>query len=134
MVKLTQFVGCHWEIVWVCIYNIYYIIYIYIIYIYIHILTLSSFCINVKFILIIQGDIYIYILSIYIIHIYYIYIYILYIYIRYFLKQWNGRFSIYWNWKRMVIAMRVSQTPKFFTTFLEIICCNNKASLVNMLV
>ena len=132
MVKLTQFVGCHWEIVWVCIYNIYYIIYIYIIYIYIHILTLSSFCINVKFILIIQGDIYIYILNIYIIHIYYIYI--LYIYIRYFLKQWNGRFSIYWNWKRMVIAMRVSQTPKFFTTFLEIICCNNKASLVNMLV
>ena len=131
MVKLTQFVGCHWEIVWVCIYNIYYIIYI--LYIYIHILTLSSFCINVKFILIIQGDIYIYIyIYTYIIYIYIYYIYI--IYIRYFLKQRNGRFSTYWNWKRMVIAMRVSQTPKFFTTFLEIICCNNKASLVNMLV
>ena len=132
MVKHTQCVGCHWEIVWVCIYNIYYIIYIYIyilyIYIYIHILTLSSFCINVKFILIIQGDIYIYIIYIY--NIYNIYIYN----IRYFLKQRNGRLSIYWNSKRMVIAMRVSQTPKCFTTFLEIICCNNKASLVNMLV
>ena len=44
-----------------CVYIIYIILYIYIIYIYIHILTLSSFCINVKFILIIQGDIYIYI-------------------------------------------------------------------------
>ena len=97
-----------------CVYIIYILLYIYIyiyiyiyMYIYIHILTLSSFCINVKFI---------------------------YIYIRYSLKQRNERFSIYWNWKRMVIAMRVSQTPKFFTTFLEIICCNNKASLVNMLV
>ena len=76
-------------------------------------------------------NIYIYnIYNIYIIYIIYIYIYN----IRYFLKQRNGRFSIYWNSKRMVIAIRVSQTPKCFTTFLEIICCNNKASLVNMLV
>ena len=136
MVKLTQFVGCHWEIVWVCIYNIYYIIYIYIYYIYIYTYTNFEFLLYKCQIYInnSRGHIYIYILNIYIIHIYYIYIYIICIYIRYFLKQWNGRFSIYWNWKRMVIAMRVSQTPKFFTTFLEIICRNNKASLVNMLV
>ena len=63
-----------------CVYIIYIILYIYILYIYIHILTLSSFCINVKFILIIQGDIYIYIKYIYYTYILYIYIYYIYIY------------------------------------------------------
>ena len=42
----------------VCIICIKYYIYIHT---YIYILTLSAFCINVKFILIIQGDIYVYI-------------------------------------------------------------------------
>ena len=111
-----------------CVYIIY-IIYIYILYIYQLWVPLYKCQIYINNS---RGHIYIY--HIYIYYTYILYIYYIYRYIRYFLKQRNGRFSIYWNWKRMVIAMRVSQTPKFFTTFLEIICRNNKASLVNMLV
>ena len=134
MVKHTQFVGCHWQIVWLCIYNIYYIYILYIYQLWVPLYKCQIYINNSR------GHIYIYIIII--IYIYY-YIYI-YIYIdkskdnrkRYSLKErngWNGRFSIYWNWRHMVIAMRVSPTPKFFT-FREIVCRNNEASLVNMLV
>ena len=73
MVKHTQFVGCHWQIVWLCTYNIYYI-YIYILYIYQLWVPLYKCQIYINNS---RGHIYIYIIIIIYIYIYYyIYIYI----------------------------------------------------------